>query len=127
VKALANQTAKATEEISAQIFAIQQATKASAGLIHDITETIGEVSETAAAIAASVQEQGTATQEIARNVLTAGEATRQVSDAIAGIGEAARMTGAAAIQMNDAAGGLTKDGETLKRQWATFLREVRAA
>jgi methyl-accepting chemotaxis protein len=127
VKALANQTAKATEEISAQITAIQEATKASAHLIHGITETIGKVSETAVAIATAVQEQGGATQEIARNVLTAAEATREVSDAIVGIGDAARKTGTAAVQMNEAAGGLTKDGESLKLQVATFLREVRAA
>ncbi len=127
VKALANQTAKATEEISAQISAIQDATKTSAHLIHGITETIGKVSETAAAIASAVQEQGSATQEIARTVLSAAEATREVSHAIVGIGDAAKRSGTAAIQMNDAAGGLRKDGDALKQQVATFLREVRAA
>jgi methyl-accepting chemotaxis protein len=127
VKALANQTAKATEEISAQISAIQEATKASAHLIHGITETIGKVSETAAAISSAVHEQGSATQEIARTVLSAAQATREVSSAIVGICKAAKDSGSAAIQMHDSAVELTKDGETLKQQVATFLREVRAA
>nr|WP_294503779.1 methyl-accepting chemotaxis protein [uncultured Rhodopila sp.] len=127
VKALANQTAKATEEISAQISAIQEATQASATLIHGITDTIGKVSETAAGTAAAVQEQGGATREIARNVVLAAQGTRDVSDNITGVGEAARETGATASRVHESADGLSKSGEALKLQVETFLREVRAA
>jgi methyl-accepting chemotaxis protein len=127
VKALANQTARATEEISAQIGAIQQATQTSASLIRGITETIGKVSETAAAIAEAVQEQGAATQEIASNVLHAARGTQEVSDNISGVGEAARKTGETATRVHAAADELSRSGDGLKLQVETFLREVRAA
>jgi methyl-accepting chemotaxis protein len=127
VKALANQTAKATEEIRAQIGAMQEATRISATLIQGITETIGKVSETAAAIAASVHEQGSATREIAHNVLLAAEGTRDVSSNISGVGEAARKTGITAAQVHESADGLSQSGEILRQQVETFLREVRAA
>ncbi len=127
VKALANQTAKATEEIGAQIRSIQEATQISAQLIQGVTETIGKVSETASTIASAVDEQGAATQAIARNVLKAAEGTRAVSGNISGVSEAARQTGAAAEQVLSAAGELSRNGEVLRSQVATFLREVRAA
>ncbi len=127
VKALANQTAKATEEIGSQIKAIQEATQSSARSIQDITATIGKVEATATAIASAVEEQGAATLEISRNVLQAAQGTREVSSNIAGVSEAAQQTGAAATQVLSSASELSENGEVLKAQIDSFLREVRAA
>ncbi len=127
VKALANQTGKATEEIAAQIKTIQDATQASARLIGGIAETIGEVNETAATIAAAVEQQGAATQEISRNVLQAAQGTQDVSGNIASVSNAAQRTGAAATRVLGSASELSEKGEALKVQVATFLGEVRAA
>jgi methyl-accepting chemotaxis protein len=127
VKALANQTAKATDEISAQVGAIQGATQSSVGAIQDITTTIGRVSEIAGAIAAAVEQQGAATLEIARNVAEAARGTGAVSENIAGVNDAARETGVAATRVVDSAAELSQSGEMLKSQVAAFLREVRAA
>ncbi len=127
VKALANQTAKATEEIAVQIKAIQEATQISAQSIRSITETIGKVNETATAIASAVEEQGVATQEISRNVMHAAQGTQEVSDNIGGVNLAAQQTGSAATQVLASAGELSRNGEVLKAQVAAFLQEVRAA
>jgi methyl-accepting chemotaxis protein len=127
VKALATQTAKATEEIAAQIKAIQEATQSSARLIQGIAETIGLVDETTAAIAAAVEEQGAATLEISRSVLQAAHGTREVSGGISGVNEAAQQTGMAAAEVLTAAGELSRGGEALKAQVDRFLMEVRAA
>ena len=127
VKALATQTAKATQEIAAQIKTIQEATQVAAESIQSVTETIGRVSETATAIASAVDEQGAATQEISRNVLEAAHGTEEVSGNIAGVREAARQTGAAAGRVLTSAGELSRDGEKLKAQVQVFLNEVRAA
>ena len=127
VKALANQTAKATEEIAAQIKAIQETTQASARAIQGITETIGNVNETAAAIASAVEEQGAVTQEISRNVLQAAQGTQEVSGNIVGVSQAAQQTGTAAVQLLASAGELSKNGEALKAQLKAFLHDVRAA
>jgi methyl-accepting chemotaxis protein len=106
---------------------IQQATQTSATLIRGITETIGKVSETAAAIAAAVQEQGAATQEIASNVLQAARGTQHVSDNITDVGEAAKKTGATATRVHDAPDELSRSGDAPKMQVETVLREVSAA
>jgi methyl-accepting chemotaxis protein len=127
VKALATQTSKATDEISAQVGAIQNATKLSVDSIQGITSTIGRVSEIASAIAAAVEEQGAATLEIARNVAEAARGTGEVSDNIAGVNEAARETGLAATRVVESAADLSRNGEDLKTQVDAFLREVRAA
>ena len=127
VKALANQTAKATDEISAQVGAIQGATQSSVGAIQDITTTIGRVSEIAGAIAAAVEQQGAATLEIARNVAEAARGTGAVSENIAGVNDAARETGVAATRVVHSAAELSQSGEMLKSQVDAFLREVRAA
>ncbi|QDM15742.1 HAMP domain-containing protein [Tardiphaga sp. vice304] len=126
VKALATQTSKATEEISAQVGAIQNATKASVGSIQGISTTIGRVSEIASAIAAAVEEQGAATLEIARNVADAARGTGEVSQNIAGVNDAARETGLAASRVVESAADLSRNGEDLKTQVDAFLREVRA-
>ena len=127
VKALATQTAQATDEISEQIRTIQDATQVSVGSIEQITQTIGQVHATATAISASVDEQGMATQEIARNVQEAAHGTTEVSTNIAGVNQAAQQTGAAASQVLASAGELAKNGELLKSQVTTFLRELRAS
>jgi methyl-accepting chemotaxis protein len=127
VKTLAGQTAKATEEISAQISAIQQATKVSVQSIQQITDTIGTVNQNATAIASAVEQQGAATQEIARNVAQAAKGTADVSSNIAGVSSAAEQTGTAAGAVLSRADELSRNSEALKAHVETFLREVRAA
>jgi methyl-accepting chemotaxis protein len=127
VKTLAGQTAKATEEISAQISAIQQATKVSAQAIQQITDTIGTVNQNATAIASAVEQQGAATQEIARNVSQAAKGTAEVSSNIAGVSAAAEQTGTAASAVLASANELSKNSEALKAYVESFLKEVRAA
>jgi methyl-accepting chemotaxis protein len=127
VKTLAGQTAKATEEISAQISAIQQATKVSVEAIQRITDTIATVNQNATAIASAVEQQGAATQEIARNVSQAAKGTADVNANIAGVSAAAQETGAAATAVLSRANELSKNSETLKAYVDGFLREVRAA
>jgi methyl-accepting chemotaxis protein len=126
VKSLANQTAKATDEITGQIAAIQQATKTSVQSIRAITETIAKVNESASAIASAVEQQGAATQEIARNVAQAAKGTADVTANISGVSGAAQQTGTAAGTVLAFATELTKSSETLKTHVGTFLREVRA-
>jgi methyl-accepting chemotaxis protein len=127
VKALANQTARATEQIGTEITAIQQATRNSAQSILGITEIIGRVSDTASSIASTVDQQGEATREIARSVEQAARATEQVTSNIAGVSEAAKQAGQVAAEVLTAAGGLSENGALLRRQLDEFLREVHAA
>ncbi len=127
VKALANQTAKATEEIATQIRTIQEATAVSVQSIQGVTDTIGRVNETATSIASAVEEQGAATQEIARNVQQAAKGNQEVSTTIIGVNKAAAKTGAAAGQVLVSAGELSKSGEMLRERVESFLRDVRAA
>ena len=127
VKNLANQTAKATEEIAAQIGSVQASTKEAVTAIEAITGTIGEVDEIASAIAAAVEEQAAATQEIARNVEQASAGTQEVSSNIAGVTEAAGSTGRAAEGMREASLRLTEQSDTLKRAVESFLRDIRKA
>jgi methyl-accepting chemotaxis protein len=127
VKSLANQTAKATDEIAAQIGAIQSSTKDAVEAIKMIGKTIGEVSEIATTIASAVEEQSAATQEIARNVQQAAKGTGEVSSNIAGVTRAAGETGSAATQVLGASGELSKQAETLRLQVDGFLAKVRAA
>jgi len=127
VKNLANQTAKATEEISSQIGGIQSATQDSVAAIQGITGTIGEISQIASAIAAAVEEQGAATQEITRNVEQASAGTTEVSSNIQGVNQAASETGHAATQISEAANELGEQSETLKLKVGQFLDQIRAA
>ena len=127
VKTLATQTAKATDEISAQIRMIQEATGLAVQSILGVTETIGRVNETAAAIAAAVEEQAAATQEISRNVVQAAQGTQEVSGNIVGVRQAAQQAGDEAAHVLASADGLSRTGEALKGQVAAFLQEVRAA
>ncbi|UPJ49251.1 HAMP domain-containing protein [Bradyrhizobium sp. 200] len=127
VKALAEQTAKATGEISQQISGIQAATQESVGAIKEIGDTIGRMSEIASTIAAAVEEQGAATQEISRNVQQAANGTQQVSSNIADVQRGASETGSASAQVLTAAKSLSGESERLKREVGKFLSSVRAA
>ena len=127
VKSLANQTAKATEEIGAQISAIQAASGQAVTAIQTIGTTIVEINNITASIASAVEEQSAATQEIARNVQQAAQGTTEVATNITGVTEAAGETGAAAQQVLAASGELSKQSETLRRQVETFLSEIKAA
>jgi methyl-accepting chemotaxis protein len=127
VKALAEQTAKATGEISQQISGIQAATKESVGAIKEIGDTIGRMSEIASTIAAAVEEQGAATQEISRNVQQAAQGTLQVSSNITDVQRGASETGSASSQVLSAAQSLSRDSNRLKAEVGRFLNSVRAA
>jgi methyl-accepting chemotaxis protein len=127
VKSLANQTAKATEEISAQVAAMQGATGEAVQAIQSIGGTIGTINEIATTIASAVEEQGAATQEIARNVQEAAQGTGQVSSNIVGVNQAAAETGAASSQVLASAEELGKQAETLRADVGTFLANIRAA
>jgi len=127
VKALAEQTAKATGEISQQISGIQAATQESVGAIREIGDTISRMSEIASAVAAAVEEQGAATQEISRNVQQAAHGTQQVSANIADVQRGATETGSASSQVLTAAKSLSGESGRLKREVGKFLSSVRAA
>ncbi|MBL8836056.1 MAG: HAMP domain-containing protein [Alphaproteobacteria bacterium] len=127
VKNLANQTAKATEEIAAQVNMIQGATNQSVGAIEGIGGTIVQINEIATTIASAIEEQGAATQEIARNVQQASAGTQEVSSNIGGVSQAAAETGSAATQVMSASEELSQQAEALRRQVDQFLADVRAA
>ncbi|HET7888104.1 MAG TPA: methyl-accepting chemotaxis protein [Bradyrhizobium sp.] len=127
VKALAEQTAKATGEIGQQINGIQAATQESVGAIKEISGTIEKLSEIASAIAAAVEEQGAATQEISRNVQRAAQGTMQVSSNIADVQRGASETGSASSQVLSAARSLSGDSSRLRQEVGKFLSSVRAA
>jgi len=127
VKALAEQTAKATGEISMQISGIQTATQESVGAIKEIGDTIGRMSEISSTIASAVEEQGAATQEISRNVQQAAQGTMQVSANITDVQRGASETGSASSQVLSAAQSLSSDSNRLKMEVGKFLSAVRAA
>ena len=127
VKALAEQTAKATGEISQQITGIQGATQESVNAIKEISGTIERLAEISSAIAAAVEEQGAATQEISRNVQQAARGTQQVSSNITDVQRGAGETGAASSQVLSAAQSLSGDSHRLKLEVGRFLDSVRAA
>jgi methyl-accepting chemotaxis protein len=127
VKALAEQTAKATGEIGQQIAGIQAATQDSVGAIREISGTIERLSEISSTIAAAVEEQGAATQEISRNVQQAAQGTQQVSSNITDVQRGASETGSASSQVLSAAQSLSGDSNRLKLEVGKFLNSVRAA
>jgi methyl-accepting chemotaxis protein len=127
VKALAEQTAKATGEIGQQITGIQAATQESVGAIKEISGTIEKLSEISSTIAAAVEEQGAATQEISRNVQQAAQGTQQVSSNIVDVQRGASETGSASSQVLSAAQSLSSDSNRLKLEVGKFLHTVRAA
>ena len=127
VKALAEQTAKATGEIGQQITGIQAATQDSVGAIKEIGDTIGRMSEISSTIAAAVEEQGAATQEISRNIQHAAQGTAQVSANITDVQRGASETGSASSQVLSAAQSLSVESNRLKLEVGKFLDSVRAA
>ena len=127
VKALAEQTAKATSEISGQIARVQASTGQAVASISGITGRIREISGVATSIAAGVEEQGAATQEIVRNVSQAAMGTGEVTSNIAGVAQASEETGAAASQVLGAASELSRQSEHLAAEVGRFLATVRAA
>jgi methyl-accepting chemotaxis protein len=127
VKQLASQTAKATNEIGAQIAGMQSATQDSVSAIKEISGTIGRISEIASTIAAAVEEQGAATQEIARNIQQASRGTTAVASNIVEVRKGASESGSASTQMLSSARALASDSHRLKLEMEKFLHTVRAA
>ena len=127
VKALATQTAKATDEISSKISDIQNATQHTVGAIEKIVSTINEIQSISSAISASVEQQGAATSEIAGNTSRAADGASQVTENIFGVGQAAEMTGAASTQLMSLSQGLENQAAILKKDVQQFVEEVNAA
>ena len=127
VKSLATQTAKATDEIAAQIGGIQTSTQEAVAAIKEIGGVIQQVNEISASIAAAVEEQGAATQEIARNAQQAAKGTADVSSNISGVTQTAGETGTAAGEVLEAARAVATQSENLRQQVDSFLQKIRAA
>jgi methyl-accepting chemotaxis protein len=127
VKSLANQTARATEDIRGQVAAIQGETDSAVAAIRSISTTILEVNEISASIAAAVEEQSAATREITRNVQQAATGTENVSRHISGVSEAADHAGSAATQVLSAANDLAGQSASLRGEVDRFLSTIRAA
>ena len=127
VKSLANQTAKATEEISTQIAAVQTVTKEAVEAIQRIGGTIAEVSAVATSIAAAVEEQAAATQEIRRSTHDAAQRTSEVSTNMSQVATATEKTGSAAQGVKSTVNTLTTQTDNLKAQVNEFLGKIRAA
>lgn len=126
VKNLANQTAKATEDISAQINGIQQATRSAVDAIDEIVRMITDISERASAVAAAVEQQTVATSEISQNVEQAAAATSEISAAMQGVSTAVASTNAAAGDVRGSAENLGDQSGGLRRQIDTFLERMRS-
>jgi methyl-accepting chemotaxis protein len=125
VKSLANQTAKATDEISQQIQNVQGETREAASAINEIATTIQEIDEITGSIAAAVEEQQASTNEIARNVQEASEGTQEVTRNISGLSQAATETGAAAEQVVQAVDSLGGQTDTLRSEVSSFVQQMR--
>ncbi|MGE5548757.1 MAG: methyl-accepting chemotaxis protein [Solirubrobacterales bacterium] len=126
VKTLANQTAKATEEIAQQIGGVQNATREAVDAITQIAATIGEINQVSTAIASAVEEQQAATKEIARNVEQAAIGTTEVARNIAGVNEAASEAGRVAVKVLNEAAVLTKTSQELSTEAHGFIARIRA-
>jgi methyl-accepting chemotaxis protein len=127
VKSLATQTGKATEDIAAQVAAIQAATRSAVEAIRGVFDVITAVSDISTSIASAIEEQGAATQEISRNTQAAARGTQEVYGNIDGVSQGAAMTGKAAEQVLSAAGELSQGAEQLKAEVGAFLDAIRAA
>jgi len=127
VKSLANQTAKATDEIRQQIVNMQTVTNSAVGAIRNISTTITEINEVTGAIAAAVEEQGAATREIARNIQHAAGGTSEVSSNIVGVSNASQEAGAAAGEVLSASDALRREADVLRAEIDAFLSNIRAA
>jgi methyl-accepting chemotaxis protein len=127
VKGLADQTAKATGQITAQIAEIRASTENAVSAITNIARTVERFDGISAAIAAAVEEQSATTREIARNVQQAATGTTEVTTNIVGVNRAAEETSSAAAQVQGTSAELTRQADTLSREVGRFLTEVRAA
>lgn len=127
VKALAGQTARATDEISSQINTVRTEIRGTVQAMEGIVATIGRINAIAASVAAAIEQQDAATREIARNVDQASVGTQGVSSTIAGVTRAAHDTGAASGEVLQSAGQLSRQAEGIRRSVDTFLQSVRAA
>ncbi len=127
VKSLANQTSKATEDISAQIKSMQDQTNATVRAIAQISDYIRQMTDISSGVAAAVEQQDAATQEIARNVEQAAQGTQDVTQNIEGVSEAASTTGDAAVQVLHASTDLSSQSEELEGVVKRFLADVKAA
>jgi methyl-accepting chemotaxis protein len=127
VKSLANQTAKATDEIRAQIADVQQMTTSAVGAIRNIGHTISEINDVTTAIAAAMEEQGAATREIARNIQHAAGGSSEVSSNIIGVSTASAEAGSAAGDVLSASGALRREADLLRSEIDAFLSNIRAA
>jgi methyl-accepting chemotaxis protein len=127
VKLLATQTAKATEEIQAQVGAIQNETGKAVTAIGGVAHTIGEISGITSSVAAAVEEQGAATREIARSADCAATASRQVAISIDGLSRMAEAAGSSAREALSAAGALSARCDGLSGEFKTFVEKIRAA
>ncbi|NBN64337.1 methyl-accepting chemotaxis protein [Pannonibacter tanglangensis] len=127
VKQLADQTSRATTEIGQQISGIQDSTNRAVGAIGTITAIIGEISQSSAGIASSVEQQGAATREIAKAVALASRGTQEVALNIGSVAEAAQDTGASASQVLDASADLSGQSDHLNAEVNRFLGSIRAA
>jgi methyl-accepting chemotaxis protein len=127
VKSLANQTAKATDEIRQQIVSMQTVTNSAVGAIRNISNTISKINDVTTAIAAAVEEQGAATREIARNIQHAAGGTSEVSSNIVGVSSASTEAGAAAGEVLSASGALRREADVLRAEIDAFLENIRAA
>ena len=127
VKALASQTAKATDEIGIQIAGMQTATQEAVGSIKMISSTIGKISEITSAISAAIEEQGAATQEISGNIQRTAAGTTQVAGTIAEVSQGANQTGAASSQLLSSAKQLSDSTTSLQAEIDGFLKSIAAA
>lgn len=127
VKNLANQTAKATEEISSQIGSIQNATKDASIAVEDISKTVGNIDEISTVIAAAVEEQQASTSEIAANIQQVAAGTQDVTNNITEVSQAASETGAAAHEILDVSNGLMEQSNELKQEVQRFIAQVRSS
>ena len=127
VKTLANQTAKATDEISVQIRAVQEATTQVVSAIEQIVSRISEINQVSTAIASAMEEQSAAATEITRNVQQAAEGTREIAGNIEGVSQAAEETGSASQRVLSSSQTMSQDASNLKMLVESFLAGVRAA
>ncbi|HEY2134621.1 MAG TPA: methyl-accepting chemotaxis protein [Xanthobacteraceae bacterium] len=127
VKSLANQTAKATDQIRSQITGIQAETQTAAGAIGGICKTIGEINAISAMVAGAVAQQKSATGQIARNIHAAAVGTREVAENIGVVTSAANETGASATLVLSSASELARQSELMRREVENFLATIRAA
>ncbi len=127
VKNLATQTAKATEDISAQVASVQEVSNGTVSAIQEIADTIGSINDVSTSIASAVQEQSSATHAISSNVQQAADGTLQAGTSIGEVSKSAQETGQAADQVLHSAESLSEQAEVLMREVQSFLGEIRAA